>query len=113
MRPNSFVALLVVVSCSAAFGAADTAGDWPCWRGPNRDGVSAETGLLKEWPAGGPKLAWKATGLGSGYSSVAVVGGKIFTMGDGRNGCELLALDAKDGRHLWASPVGAPGGNYP
>src|SRR5436305_1926276 len=49
--------------------------DWPQWRGPNRDDHSPDTGLLKEWPAGGPKLIWKGTGIGSGFSSVSLGGG--------------------------------------
>src|SRR3974377_245639 len=52
-----------------AFCAMAPAADSPQWRGPNRDGKSAETGLLGQWPAGGPRLAWKAQGLGEGYSS--------------------------------------------
>jgi outer membrane protein assembly factor BamB len=80
--------------------------DWPGWRGPNRDGISQETGLLKDWPKGGPPLAYKATGLGEGYSSVSVAGGRIFTMGN-RDGREfVIALSEKDGREVWASPVG-------
>ena len=83
-------------------------GDWPQWRGPNRDGVSTETGLLEEWSSAGPPLEWKASGLGTGYASVAISGGKIFTMGD-RDGKQfLIALDAKNGRELWATPVGKP-----
>ena len=57
-------------------------GDWPQFRGPNRDDISRETGLLKDWPAGGPPLAWKATGLGDGYSGVSVIGDRIYTAGD-------------------------------
>src|SRR5262245_38890209 len=55
-----------------------TAADWPQWRGPNRDGVSTETGLLKEWPKAGPKLAWKADLGGVGYGSPVIVGDKLF-----------------------------------
>jgi outer membrane protein assembly factor BamB len=115
MRMNPITATLAacVASLSTAMAADVASLDWPCWRGTKRDGMSADTGLLKEWPAGGPKLAWKISGLGGGYSSVAVAGGKIFTMGDGRDGCVLIAMDAKDGKQLWTSPVGAPGGNYP
>ncbi len=55
--------------------------DWPQFRGPNRDGKSAETGLLKKWPQGGPKLLWSVGGLGIGFSSVAVAGGFVYTTG--------------------------------
>ena len=56
-------------------------GHWPQWRGPKRDNVSAEIGLLKEWPEGGPKLLWKTTGLGESMAPVSVAGGLIFTLG--------------------------------
>jgi len=56
-------------------------GEWPQFRGPNRDGKSAETDLLKEWPAGGPKLLWSVGGLGIGFSSAAVAGGLVYTTG--------------------------------
>lgn len=86
------------------------AGDWPQWRGPNRDGKSSDTGLLKQWPAGGPVLAWKATGLGAGYSGVAVVGDRIYTMGDRDDGSFVIALsNGKDAKVLWSAKVGQPG----
>lgn len=61
--------------------APSTTADWPGWRGPNRDGKSPDTGLMKNWPEGGPPLLWHARGIGSGYSSVAVVDGKVYTTG--------------------------------
>jgi outer membrane protein assembly factor BamB len=83
------------------------AADWPQWRGPNRDDLSKETMLLKEWPSGGPKRAWLFENAGNGYSSFSVVGGKLFTMGT-RDGSEiLLALDANTGKELWATPIEA------
>jgi outer membrane protein assembly factor BamB len=93
-----------------AAGAAVAVGIWPRWRGPNIDGRSAETGLLKEWPDNGPPLLWQAEGLGGGFASVSVVGERIYTMGR-REGKEyIFALDAKDGSPVWATPVG-PGRN--
>jgi outer membrane protein assembly factor BamB len=90
--------------------AATPAVEWNQWRGPKRDGLSPDTGLLKQWPAGGQALAWKATGVGLGYSSVSFEGSRIFTMGqvDGRT-C-LLALNLADGKILWKADVGGPGG---
>jgi hypothetical protein len=61
---TGFVTLSILVAATGALSADD----WPQWRGPNRDGISRETGLLKEWPQAGPKLLWKATVMGSGYS---------------------------------------------
>jgi outer membrane protein assembly factor BamB len=98
-RSKNLVTLLVTLSVGS--GALIAADDWPQWRGPKRDGVSAETGLLKEWPAGGPRLAWRVAGAGDGYSSFAVAGGRLFTLG-ARGGTEyVLAFDAASGKKLW------------
>jgi outer membrane protein assembly factor BamB len=79
--------------------------DWGQFRGPKRDGVSTETGLLKEWPKAGPPLLWKATGIGEGMCAVSVVGTKVFTAGDG----QMLALDAATGKVLWKTATGDTG----
>jgi hypothetical protein len=81
MNTKDFRALIVLAAIVFCLSEA-RAQDWPQWRGPNRDGISKETGLLKQWPATGPALVWKATGAGGGYSSLAISGGRIFT-----NGC--------------------------
>jgi outer membrane protein assembly factor BamB len=86
-------------------------GEWSRWRGPNGDGLSAETGLLREWPAEGPPLVWQAKGFGSGYASVAVAGGKIYTLGKKDGQTHLIAADVKDGNVLWSTPIGDSGGN--
>jgi outer membrane protein assembly factor BamB len=95
--------------------------DWPQWRGPNRTAISTETGLLKEWPSDGPKLALKITGLGGGYSTVSVVGGKIFTTGakgqaggKGKGGSDesVLCLDLKTGKPIWSAKIGRTAGGY-
>ncbi len=81
--------------------------DWPQWRGLNRDGKSAEKGLLQEWPAAGPPLAWRATGAGEGYSSFAVASGKLYTLG-ARQGVEyVIAYDAASGKRLWETANGS------
>ncbi len=87
--------------------------DWPQFRGPNRDGICAETGLMHEWPEGGPKLLWQLKGLGRGYSTVAIVGETLYTMGDrplaGRRETQcVLAFDLATRKELWATPVGPP-----
>ena len=87
-----------------------SADDWPQWRGPNRDGISHETGLRKEWPKEGPPLLWKATNIGRGYSTPAVVGDRIYV--DGSQGVEnefVEALAVKDGKKLWSTRLGAVG----
>jgi outer membrane protein assembly factor BamB len=88
--------------------AASSGGEWPGWRGPNRDGIARETGLLPEWKAGGPPLAWKASGTGTGFSSVAVSGGRIFTLGDRDGAQQVIALNEADGKVLWTAKLGLP-----
>src|SRR3989442_5228283 len=80
--------------------------DWPQWRGPDRTDVSRESGLLKEWPSGGPKRLWLFKNAGNGYSGPAIVNGKLFTMGT-RDGAEILiALNADTGEELWTASIG-------
>jgi outer membrane protein assembly factor BamB len=80
--------------------------DWPQWRGPRRDGVSAERGLLKAWPESGPPLAWKATGAGQGYSSFAVAGGRLYTLGAREDREHVIAFDVASGKRVWDAPHG-------
>jgi outer membrane protein assembly factor BamB len=109
------VASAILGSASATPARLKSApGDWPGWRGPDRTGVSTETGLLKEWPRGGPKLLWKAEGLGGGFSTPSVAGGRIYLLGTTGGHTEvLLALDAKDGGKVWSTPVGTMTGGHP
>jgi outer membrane protein assembly factor BamB len=82
------------------------ANDWPQWRGADRTDVSKETGLLKSWPATGPKQLWLFKNAGHGYSSFAISAGKLYTLGT-RDGAEiLLALDATTGAELWTAKLG-------
>src|SRR5258708_36291513 len=92
---------------SFAFTAiAQTGGEWPQWRGANRDGISKETGLLKQWPEGGPPLVWKAAGAGRGYSSFAISKGRLYTMGLRGNREFIIAFDIANGKEVWATPNG-------
>ena len=79
------------------------AGDWPQWRGPRRDAVSTETGLLRSW-ADRPRLLWRASGLGAGYSSVVISNGLVFTMGKHGSEVFLFALEAETGQPRWTRP---------
>ena len=88
----------LAVSASVTIAALE---DWPQWRGPHRDGRSAEKNLLKTWPKGGPPLAWQAAGAGAGYSSFAVAGGRAFTLGARGNREYVIAFDAASGKRLW------------
>ncbi|MFZ4764066.1 MAG: hypothetical protein ACOYMN_03860, partial [Roseimicrobium sp.] len=90
-------------------GAAATAapGDWPQWRGADRNDISQETGLLKKWPMGGPKQAWLYQEAGLGYSGFSIVSGTLYTMGANNNAEEeLIAMDAATGTQKWRTVVG-------
>jgi outer membrane protein assembly factor BamB len=91
-------------------GAAPAA-DWPQFRGPDRDNVSKETGLLKSWPQDGPPLEWEAKGLGGGYSSVSVAGNRIYTLGNKGDKSFVVALERDGGKVAWTGEVGRSGGN--
>lgn len=100
--------LLVVVFLLAlsvpVFAQANA--NWPQWRGPNRDGISKETGLLKQWPAEGPPLVWKAAGAGRGFSSFSVANGRLITMGLRGDREFVVAFDVATGKEAWATPHG-------
>ena len=112
---HGLFAAAVLFAASATAAEPAGSGDWNQWRGPNRDAVSKETGLLKEWPADGPKLEWELRGLGTGYSSIAIAGGKLFTMGDLAEGKEksqcVMAFDLTGRKRLWTAKVGPPHGD--
>jgi outer membrane protein assembly factor BamB len=98
----------VPVTGFAATGAP--ASDWPQWRGPERSGVSLESGLLKQWPAEGPKLLWQVNDIGDGYSTPSVVGTRIYLMSNrGMENEFVQALSTKDGTPLWTTRVGNVG----
>jgi hypothetical protein len=84
---------------------AQTKKDWPSFHGADRTNKSAETGLLKEWPAGGPALAWTVTGIGDGYSSISVGDGLIYTEGQSDNQSFVLCYDLS-GILVWKKPNG-------
>jgi outer membrane protein assembly factor BamB len=92
--------------------------DWPQWRGPNRDGISKETGLLKTWPKEGPKLVWQVKDLGGGYSTPAIASGRIYLISNqGLEDESVKALDDK-GAQIWTTRIGKVGNpdqspNYP
>ena len=112
IREYRFVPVVGLVICLGAFGynKAAQGADWPQWRGPNRDGICSETGLLKNWPEDGPALLWETTGLGPGYASMAIVDGRLYTMGDISLDSEqtqcVIAYDLATHKRLWAAKVG-------
>ena len=98
---------LITAACLAAFAAAPAAADnWPQWRGADRSDVSKETGLLKAWPAGGPKQLWINKDAGLGYAGFAVVGDTLYTMGLLGDREHLIALNVKDGTQKWSTAIG-------
>lgn len=104
-RAGAATALAVGLAAAATAQQAARA-EWPQWRGPNRDAISKDTGLLKEWKAGGPPLAWQTSGLGAGFSSLSMANGRLFTMGDVDGAQHVIALDQASGKLLWKARVG-------
>ncbi|PYR38239.1 MAG: polyvinylalcohol dehydrogenase [Acidobacteria bacterium] len=92
-------------------GRAASPADWPQWRGPDRTGLSGESGLLRQWPPSGPTLVWTTSGVGAGYGSVAVKGDRIFVQGLKNNDSAVLALNRTDGKLVWSKVLGRGGGN--
>ena len=101
--------LALASSVSLALSFTLLANDWPQWRGPDRTGISKETGLLQEWPKDGPKLKWKATDIGTGYSAPIVVKGRVILQTTKANDEFALALDEKNGKEVWSAKIGAVG----
>jgi len=101
------VASWTILLLSAGAARSD---DWPQWRGPQRDGVSKETGLLKEWPADGPKLLWQVKDLGQGYSTPAVVGERLYGIGNKGTADEFVeARNIANGKQVWSQRIGKVG----
>jgi outer membrane protein assembly factor BamB len=88
-------------------GPSSNVPEWHQWRGPNRDGHSAETGLRKSWPPQGPPLLWRTAGAGIGYSSFSATGDRIFTLGSRANTEFVIAFDAATGKRVWETSHGA------
>ena len=103
--PGVGLALLLVGTVGLSAAEVGTSADWPEFHGPRRDNLSADRGLLKTWPPGGPRLVWEFSDCGKGVSGVAIANGRIFTAGDFEDEEYLIAL-SMDGRRLWRSPNG-------
>jgi outer membrane protein assembly factor BamB len=106
LKPVTLCSVSLLSLASLALAAT---GDWPEFRGPNRDNISQETGLLKQWPSGGPPVSWTVTGLGDGYSGVAVVGDRIYSAGDRKDASYVMALNRANGSQVWAARLGKTG----
>lgn len=114
LRPASLLrwslplALLLTATIHAADDPSKLA-DWPRFRGPKLNNLSPDKGLLKKWPKDGPPVVWKATKIGSGYSSITVAGDRVFTLGNRNDKTFIVALNRKDGEELWTAEVGSAG----
>lgn len=96
----------VLAAAVALHVTLSNAADWPQFRGPNRDDISTETGLLKDWPTEGPKLVWMTKDAGLGYSGYSIVGDTLYTMGS-RDAVEyVIAVDAATGKEKWSAEAG-------
>ncbi|MGH9161058.1 MAG: PQQ-binding-like beta-propeller repeat protein, partial [Vicinamibacteraceae bacterium] len=106
--PSIFALVLWLTTSLASATAATPVDepDWPQWRGPNRTGISDETGLLTSWPEGGPKVAWSVKGLGAGYGSVSIQDQWIFVQGTEGNDSVVFALNRADGKRVWTRSLG-------
>jgi outer membrane protein assembly factor BamB len=104
------LALAGALSVSAA-GQSAPAGEWPQWHGPDRTNVSTETGLLKQWPAGGPPAVWSASGIGAGYGAVAIKDDRIFVQGSAGGRSVVYTLNRADGKPVWSKALGAAATN--
>ncbi|MHB1307864.1 MAG: PQQ-binding-like beta-propeller repeat protein [Limisphaerales bacterium] len=105
LRPATFVLALGLLTTPLGLAV-----DWPQWRGPQRNGVSAETGLLQQWPEGGPPLRWHVSNLGSGYGAPSVVGDRLYVLdNEGLENESVRALSAVDGQTLWSTRLGKVG----
>ena len=102
LHPRPRIAILgtaMLLTCASAE-------DWPQWQGPNRNAISKETGLLKEWPKDGPPLAWKIAGLGGGDSAPSIAAGRIYGMGNRGEDEVVWALSEADGKTVWFARLG-------
>lgn len=104
--PGVRISCIVIVFTGVMSAARLFAGDWPQWRGPNRDAVSTETGLLREWTGDGPETIWHATEIGSGYPSVVISNGSVITMGEREGDVVVTALNAETGKPIWQTKIG-------
>jgi outer membrane protein assembly factor BamB len=107
MKKILWLCLVFCIGCSSRTGGVF---DWPQWRGPERNGISKETGLLQDWPEGGPKLLWRLQDIGDGYSTPSVAGPRLYLMSNrGMDNEFVQALSVEDGKTIWTTRVGNVG----
>ena len=109
-----YLAALVLVAGLAirlAGQAPVSTADWPQWRGPDRNGLSKEAGLLQQWPASGPPLVWSISSLGAGYGSLAIKDDRIYVQGSNGRQSVVYVLNRADGKGIWSKALGPAGNN--
>ena len=106
----NIILMLVAITATVLAAQAPIATDWPQWRGPDRTGLSEETGLMKQWPASGPPRVWSVSNLGAGYGSVSIQADRIFVQSLIGRRSTVASLDRANGQLLWSRALG-PGGN--
>ncbi|QDU40557.1 outer membrane biogenesis protein BamB [Maioricimonas rarisocia] len=101
--PLRCVFALMLAACAGVLltGTSVSASDWPQWRGPNRDGIAADSNFNADWRRQKPELLWMVDGMGQGYASVSVVDGKLFTTGNDRSSQSVVCADAATGELQW------------
>jgi outer membrane protein assembly factor BamB len=103
--------LILTATALLSAAALHAAADWPQWQGPDRTRISKETGLLREWPAAGPRVVWTSNALGAGYGSIAVAGDRVFVQSTRGRNSVVVALNRADGKELWSKALGPSGSN--
>jgi outer membrane protein assembly factor BamB len=109
-RAVPLVAAAFIVSV-ITLNAQSSSVDWPQWRGPDRNGISKETGLLSQWPRSGPPVAWSAAMLGAGYGSISVQGDRVYVQGMRNRQSVVSTLNRADGKLVWVRILGPAGDN--
>jgi outer membrane protein assembly factor BamB len=109
MKPRSLTLVFTLGISVSLMGQTVT--DWPQWQGPDRNGLSAETGLLQQWPSSGPPVTWSVSTIGGGYGSVAIKGDRIFVQGAKGGQSFVYVLNRADGKGIWSKALGSAGSN--
>jgi outer membrane protein assembly factor BamB len=102
----SFALICAFSLLSVTAGNTTPEAEWPQWRGPLRNGLSSETGLLKQWPANGPAVAWSITNLGEGYGSLAIKADRLYVQGTKGSESAVFCLNRADGKTIWSVSLG-------